>query len=590
MNTISFRTFIKDSLFLITTFIFVILLVFLYFTSEKNNNIENYLNSLKNQYITQYAITYENFNKLAQNSFYGIINKPEIYNLVKQAYQKDEKTQKIYRDQLYEKLIADYTRLNEFNFKQMQFHFPDNSSFLRMHKPEIFGDSLVDYRHSVEYVNKELKPINGYEIGKIIDGFRFVYPLFDEELFHIGSVELSVDSRFFDKSFEKGFNVDSHFLVKKSIAQNKMFSENFNEFEISYENSKYIYSENVEEENIHYVDMEFYSLDEKASINQKMENSETFIIYKKYKNSYLTVCFLPIIDTEGQTNTAYMVLYKYSDVIEQIKDNYFNMIVILILFILFFIFYIRYKYIQIKKEKNKEYIYLQQTKMVALGEMIQNISHQWRQPLSVISILASGLKLKKECDILEDKEFYENLDGILKNTNYLSQTIEDFRNYFDESLEKKNFNLKNLISQSTLIFKEELNAKDLILIENTEDIDLYSYEHELKQVLINLLKNAKDFTKEGVIIINAYKKKNQIKIEIQDSAGGIPRDIIKKIFEPYFTTKHNSLGIGLGLFSSYEIVNNKLKGNLIVQNKEFTYNFKTYKGACFSIILDINKL
>jgi signal transduction histidine kinase len=151
----------------------------------------------------------------------------------------------------------------------------------------------------------------------------------------------------------------------------------------------------------------------------------------------------------------------------------------------------RYKYKQMLQDKNNEYMLSQQTKMVALGEMIQNISHQWRQPLSVISILASGLKLKKQCAILEDKEFYDNLDGILKNTVYLSQTIEDFRSYFDESLEKSNFNLKNIISQCIAMFKEELNTNNIVMIENVDDIELCTYEQELKQVLINLLKMQK---------------------------------------------------------------------------------------------------
>jgi signal transduction histidine kinase len=228
--------------------------------------------------------------------------------------------------------------------------------------------------------------------------------------------------------------------------------------------------------------------------------------------------------------------------------------------------------------------------MVALGEMIQNISHQWRQPLSVISVLASGLKLKKEFNILEDKEFFENLEGILSNTNYLSNTIEDFRNYFNESIEKKSFNLKDTVHQCISMFKDDLNAKNIILIENLIDIELFTYENELKHVLINLLKNAKEFTKQGLIIVEMREEKEEIIIDIQDSAGGIPKEIIEKIFEPYFSTKHNSSGIGLGLYSAYEIITKKFKGNILVENRVFDYNFESYKGACFSIILDKKNL
>jgi signal transduction histidine kinase len=285
-----------------------------------------------------------------------------------------------------------------------------------------------------------------------------------------------------------------------------------------------------------------------------------------------------------------MALYKNSYFIEQVVHNYYKIILILFLILLLFIFFINYRYRKEKEEKNKEYILSQQTKMAAVGEMIQNISHQWRQPLSIISVLASGLKLKKECNILDDKEFFENLEAIVNNTNNLSCTIEDFRNYFDESQEKKIFNLKILVEQISSIFKEELNAKNIILIENIDDIEICTYESELKRAIINLLKNAKDFTNFGVVLINVHEKKEQIIIEIQDSAGGIPNNMIKKIFEPYFTTKYNSSGIGLGLYSSYEIITKKLKGKIIVENREFNYNFKLYKGACFSIVLNRKKL
>ena len=590
MISITLKSFLKEFMLLIVILIIMLISIFSYFTYEYNKSINYYLEDLSKQYEQQYNITYNDFYKLSQNTFYGIINKPEIYDLVKHAHKKDEKTQAFYRQVLYDKLLSDYNRLLDFKFNQMHFHFSDNISFLRMHKPDKFGDDLNNLRFSVAEVNKTLKPLDGYEIGKLVDGFRFIYPLFDESLFHVGSVELSVESDFFDKNFEHNFGSDAHFLVKKSRAEGKMLPEIIKKYNVSFENDKYIYFENSDTELLHYTDSEFYSLDEKKLISSKMENGEKISFYKKYKGKYLAIYFLPIPDIEGNKNSAYMVLYKHSDLIEQVNYNYYKMIFILVLFTLLFILYMKYRYKQMLEDKNNEYILFQQTKMVALGEMIQNISHQWRQPLSVISMSASGLKLKKQCGILEDKEFYDNLDGILRNTVYLSQTIEDFRNYFDESLEKTNFNLKNTLTHCIDMFKEELNVNDIVVIENIDNIELYTYEQKLKQVLINLLKNAKDFTKEGVIIINANEKKNEIRIEIQDSAGGIPENIIEKIFEPYFTTKHNSFGMGLGLFSSYEIINNEFKGNIFVENREFNYNFKTYKGACFSIVLYKNKL
>lgn len=329
----------------------------------------------------------------------------------------------------------------------------------------------------------------------MVDGFRFVYPLFDEKLFHIGSVELSVNSDFFEKNFETSFDVDVHFLIKKSIVEERVFKEYLKIFDISNENDEYLYKEDKTKELNHFTNENFYTNEERNLIKIKMKNSENFSIYKKINGNYIAISFLSIKNTQNEKNAAYMVLYKNSDFIKQVMNNYHKMILILILISIIFVFYINYRYKKIQEEKNKEYILSQQTKMVALGEMIQNISHQWRQPLSVISVLASGLKLKKEVNILEDKEFFESLDGILHNTTYLSNTIEDFRNYFNESLEKRAFNLKDTILQCTAMFKEDLNAKNIILIENLIDIELFTYENDLKHVLINLLKNAKDFTK-----------------------------------------------------------------------------------------------
>jgi len=523
MHIEKFRNFIEESILTIVIFLFLLFTSFFYFKFQLEKEIQTYLTNLKQLYATQYDTIYDNFNKLSQNSFYGIINKPEIYDLVKYAYKQDSELQSFYRERLYQKLISDYIRLKEYKFYQIHFHFPDNTSFLRMHEKDKFGDNLTKDRFSVKEVNENLKPVYGYEIGKMVDGFRFVYPLFDEKLFHIGSVELSVSSDFFEKNFETSFDVDVHFLIKKSIVEERVFKEYLKIFDISNENDEYLYKEDKTKELNHFTNENFYTNEERNLIKIKMKNSENFSIYKKINGNYIAISFLSIKNTQNEKNAAYMVLYKNSDFIKQVMNNYHKMILILILISIIFVFYINYRYKKIQEEKNKEYILSQQTKMVALGEMIQNISHQWRQPLSVISVLASGLKLKKEVNILEDKEFFESLDGILHNTTYLSNTIEDFRNYFNESLEKRAFNLKDTILQCTAMFKEDLNAKNIILIENLIDIELFTYENDLKHVLINLLKNAKDFTKQGVILVEMKEEKNEIIIEIQDSAGGNPK-------------------------------------------------------------------
>lgn len=579
----------KELIYLMIILFFIINSLF-YFNYQKNENIDNYMKNLIKEYQLQYETLYENFNELSQNTFYGIINKPEIYNLIKYAYKKDEETENLFREQLYARLISDYNRLVNFNFEQLHFHYPNNTSFLRMHKVNKFGDDLTNIRFGIKEVNKNLKPLNGFEIGKVEDGFRYIYPLFDEKLIHIGSAEVSVNSKFFEKKFERNYNLDSHFLLNKSIAKSKMFKESFDKYDVSYENDDYVYSENQKEEAKHFANSEFYSLNNQKIIKEKMKKSEKFIIYERVQSNYVAICFLPIKNIENINNAAYMVLYKESEFIKQVINNFYKMILIILLLAIIVIFYFSYIFKQKKENKNREIILSQQSKMAAIGEMIENISHQWRQPLSVISITASGIKLKKEFSNISDKELIDSLDSIVNRTEYLSNTIEDFRNYFNESKEKKSFKISHTFNSVISMFKKDFNSQNIILVSNIADITLVTYENELKQVIMNIFKNIKDVLKDGIVLITITQKKNILKITIQDSAGGIPNKIIKSIFDPYFTTKHKSLGVGLGLFSTYEIVNKVLKGSIYVENKEFDYNFKKYKGACFTIILNKDKL
>jgi two-component system, NtrC family, sensor kinase len=246
------------------------------------------------------------------------------------------------------------------------------------------------------------------------------------------------------------------------------------------------------------------------------------------------------------------------------------------------------KILEIEKQKKEELLY-QQSKLAAMGEMIGNIAHQWRQPLSVISTASTGAKLQKEMNCLSDEEFYSVLTSINTSAQYLSSTIDDFRNFFNPSNNKVNeFNIAETFRKTLNLLKAQFVAKDIEIIQNIEECQILSIENELIQVLINILNNARDAlilkeNKKRLIFINAYLKENVLCIEIKDNAGGIEEDIIDRIFEPYFTTKHKSQGTGIGLFMSKEIIENHLEGKLFVSNEEFIFESIDYLGAKFSI-------
>ena len=242
----------------------------------------------------------------------------------------------------------------------------------------------------------------------------------------------------------------------------------------------------------------------------------------------------------------------------------------------------------------KENILNHQSKMAAMGEMIENIAHQWRQPLSLISTAATGAKLKKDFDNLSDSEFYETMDIINNSAQHLSSTIDDFRNFFSNEKDISTFDINSPIEKVLYLLNSKFKNRDIIVIKNTQEIKIVGLINEFIQVLLNIINNSLDAFEENnyeqkVIFITVYKEKNLLILKIKDNAGGIKEEIINRIFEPYFTTKHKSQGTGIGLYMSIEIIKKHMNGELSVVNKEYIYNNIKCKGAQFTIELPLNE-
>ncbi|MEA3498162.1 MAG: ATP-binding protein [Campylobacterota bacterium] len=245
---------------------------------------------------------------------------------------------------------------------------------------------------------------------------------------------------------------------------------------------------------------------------------------------------------------------------------------------------------EVEANRQKDNMIFQQSKMAAMGEMIENIAHQWRQPISIIAMWANNMMVDIDMGEINNKDLNRYANDIVKQTQHLSQTIDDFRNFFSPNKEKTKFNIKSSVDKTMELVSASFKTHNIEVIKDIEDIEIITLENELKQAILNIIKNAKDIllTLEGkkrFIFIKTYIKadKSRVVIEIKDSGGGVAENIIDQIFEPYFTTKHKSQGTGIGLYMTQSIITKHLHGDISVNNVEYEYEGKLYKGAKFTI-------
>ena len=244
---------------------------------------------------------------------------------------------------------------------------------------------------------------------------------------------------------------------------------------------------------------------------------------------------------------------------------------------------------QIQANKEKDRILFQQSKIAAITDTLKNIAHQWRQPLSVISTITSGMKLQKELNILDDNEFNLSCDGIINNTNKLSTTIDNFTNFFNTDNNSTKFSLIEAL-ENTKKFMNSILEKNSIECQFIYDSDIIldSNKNDFSQAILNILDNSVHalITIENIedrFIFIEFK--NNI-LQIKDSGNGIDKNIISKILEPYFTTKHQAFGIGLGLYIVNEFFVQNLGYKIDIQNVTYDYKNKNYSGLNF--IIDFN--
>ena len=233
---------------------------------------------------------------------------------------------------------------------------------------------------------------------------------------------------------------------------------------------------------------------------------------------------------------------------------------------------------------------MEKSKAAQMGQLIGTIAHQVKQPISVIKMLIETIQLSEELGL--ETNTLETYPKVLEQADFLLDTVDLFRNFLNPNKIKEKTNLVDIINKTTTIISDITSG---IYVEKKFDninSKVYVNPNEIIQVCMNIIKNSKDILIEKdvdkkVLILNVYEENDYQVITIQDNANGVPKDIIDKIFEPYFTTKSEENGTGIGLDLSKQIIEEKNNGFLSVENREFNYDNEKYYGACFIIKLKI---
>jgi signal transduction histidine kinase len=246
----------------------------------------------------------------------------------------------------------------------------------------------------------------------------------------------------------------------------------------------------------------------------------------------------------------------------------------------------------VEKARGQDQIMYQHARLASMGEMIGNIAHQWRQPLNALTLLIQSFGTKSLAGKLDQEFIDKQVDEGLRLAVAMSNTIEDFRNFFSPSKEKEHFALKRSIEDTlemSSFFCKDENID--IQVKCEEDIKVYGYANEFSQVILNFINNARDNFKLKKVLddkrieIVIEREAENVVIYFRDNGGGVEPSIIDRVFEPYFTTKHKATGTGIGLYMSKQIIEVQMGGEVSVCNITKEVDNKTYICAEFKIIL-----
>lgn len=583
-------------------------LIFVLTLSERNKQISLVLKSELEHLSNNHKVSDNHFKIMGENLFFTITRESHIMELFYKAKHSDSEVQRaLLRAKLYEKMKPYFDELSKAGVNIIQFAFEDNKSFLRVHKPSQFDDDLSLVRYSIGYVNDTKKPVRGFEQGKISHAFRNVFPVFFKEEY-VGCLDVSFSSEVLQDNMRELYGMDMHFIVNKSLFAANVYESDKNiKYVQSIEHKDFLFTlGNEQSENAHDTIIHKVSEVLKEQIAEGIASKDRFALYAHIDSQAYVVAFFPIKNIKDNCTVAYMVSYSANPYIHSLIVKHFIVNSAFIFAFILLAFLIASNINQRRNlqtkideavEKNIQQTkqLLHQSRLAQMGEMISMIAHQWRQPLGAIAMACANIKLKiyMQTDDFRSKEDIEEynkfIDSKLNNietyVQNLTNVIDDFRDFNKPSSKAINVEIQTAYDKALKIILPSLLDSGIQIQSNFKThANVKLYESELMQVFLNILQNAKDnFMEKSLqnptIEVSSYEEDGYSIFKICDNGGGIPDEIIEVIFDPYFSTKREKNGTGLGLYMSKMIIQEHHNGDIYAINED--------DGACFYIKLPI---